>query len=508
MLHEVENHWKFYFCPYSCSEPFQSRSNCIEHVYKSHSSATPRNQLEAMINLNSRPIRTTDGIPCPICKESLDSVKEYQRHVGRHQEQLAIFALPSSHSQENEDDFGDDDSNSSRSNVDSESIGTTDGGVRLGELQVDDNRVLVSAPFFSIVEKTEPVAPEAQPSAPASMTTTINNASDGVFQKATENFIQNNRAFPRESRFIYPHRPVFSNERPHIDRFERPRIQTEEVESIPSNQAPDHNLDSFTTSHNDHKRSSADNEANIYHEDAARHLREEEERQRRIRLRIAMANAEINRYPPVPMPPASLGASSFKTTASVFSDEDDIMSRSSTPLAADAIRRLHEEEEEEERQRRIRLRIAKANAEINKYPSVPIPSAPTPLTAEALRRLSGWRPRQSNIADSDRASNGDASSGSGGPLKAPGDDFTTRISGHTVVRAPQAKSGRDGNSAAVGGQAPVPTHEDNERTIQAMIYAPMYAPYEPTPYDPFGLYGPVSYEHAPYDPSLAPDNFY
>ena len=48
-----------------------------------------------MIDLNSVPTNMENGISCPLCKETLNSVKAYQRHTGRHQEQLALFALPS-----------------------------------------------------------------------------------------------------------------------------------------------------------------------------------------------------------------------------------------------------------------------------------------------------------------------------------------------------------------------------------------------------------------------------
>lgn len=109
ILHEIENHWKSYVCPYSCSETFQSRSKCIEHVYANHPSNTPEHQVKAMINLGSRSIRTEDGIFCPICQERLESMKRYQIHVGRHQEQLAIFALPTTQSQDDDDDDLDDD---------------------------------------------------------------------------------------------------------------------------------------------------------------------------------------------------------------------------------------------------------------------------------------------------------------------------------------------------------------------------------------------------------------
>ncbi|KAK4213299.1 hypothetical protein QBC37DRAFT_174436 [Rhypophila decipiens] len=49
---------------------------------------------DPIISLSVRPARPEDGIQCPLCQEALTSFKLYQRHVGRHQEQLALFALP------------------------------------------------------------------------------------------------------------------------------------------------------------------------------------------------------------------------------------------------------------------------------------------------------------------------------------------------------------------------------------------------------------------------------
>lgn len=31
---------------------------------------------------------------CPLCEEQVSSLREYARHVGRHQKHLALFALP------------------------------------------------------------------------------------------------------------------------------------------------------------------------------------------------------------------------------------------------------------------------------------------------------------------------------------------------------------------------------------------------------------------------------
>lgn len=62
-----------------------------------------------MIHLNARPLRPEEGISCRLCGVSLSSLKQYRRHVGRHQEQLSLFALPSL----DKDGEGDDESDES-----------------------------------------------------------------------------------------------------------------------------------------------------------------------------------------------------------------------------------------------------------------------------------------------------------------------------------------------------------------------------------------------------------
>lgn len=70
-----------------------------------------------------------DGINYPLCKEPLSSFKQYQRHVGRHQEQLALFALPPVDSQDDGDNDGRDTSQSEHGDSGSEAV---DVSVRAG----------------------------------------------------------------------------------------------------------------------------------------------------------------------------------------------------------------------------------------------------------------------------------------------------------------------------------------------------------------------------------------
>ncbi|KAJ3544771.1 hypothetical protein NM208_g2880 [Fusarium decemcellulare] len=135
-LHEVQNHWKVYSCPCSCGENFQSRSKCKEHINKAHPGAISTSHLESMISLSARPAQVEDGISCPMCRDKLYSVKEYQRHVGRHQEQLALFALPSIQSQDDEENSRDE-SISSQIDAGSEEMSVADDGA--GDLPISDN---------------------------------------------------------------------------------------------------------------------------------------------------------------------------------------------------------------------------------------------------------------------------------------------------------------------------------------------------------------------------------
>jgi uncharacterized C2H2 Zn-finger protein len=61
-------------CP-AASHEFSERRQWIQHVSLYHGNAS-------------------DDLNCPLCPESLPDVREYLRHVGGHQLELALFALP------------------------------------------------------------------------------------------------------------------------------------------------------------------------------------------------------------------------------------------------------------------------------------------------------------------------------------------------------------------------------------------------------------------------------
>ena len=83
-----------YFCPIGCrEEPFGSSSELKDHL-GNHLSGAPAGQIQAMVLLGENPAPDDATNECPLCKYTLTGFKRYIKHVGRHLEQLALFALP------------------------------------------------------------------------------------------------------------------------------------------------------------------------------------------------------------------------------------------------------------------------------------------------------------------------------------------------------------------------------------------------------------------------------
>ncbi|KAK4192364.1 hypothetical protein QBC35DRAFT_520240 [Podospora australis] len=75
--HVQRNHWKTYNCPFGCEVELNSIL-----------------EFKTLAKLAERAVDIANGISCPLCSDTLYRPKQYQRHVGRHLEQLSLFALP------------------------------------------------------------------------------------------------------------------------------------------------------------------------------------------------------------------------------------------------------------------------------------------------------------------------------------------------------------------------------------------------------------------------------
>lgn len=153
--HVKQVHWKVYPCPFSCHLAFPSHSECMRHVSQRHAGPGTPQELAAMISLSEQPLDIRQGIPCPICGFEVKSARQYQSHVGRHQEQLALFALP--------DLEPSNESNPDEEMSDSDSTGSLPCGTQLNE----DDAKRTASPFLGPEETSEPTVQSRTPQNPA-----------------------------------------------------------------------------------------------------------------------------------------------------------------------------------------------------------------------------------------------------------------------------------------------------------------------------------------------------
>ncbi|KAK3299876.1 uncharacterized protein B0H64DRAFT_369198 [Chaetomium fimeti] len=93
--HVRQNHWAVYTCP-SCEWVSTSREEYRAHLATCQPAEQSPKDLDALSKLSRQPVENIQPrAPCPLCHLALRSDQHYQRHVGRHQEQLSLFALHS-----------------------------------------------------------------------------------------------------------------------------------------------------------------------------------------------------------------------------------------------------------------------------------------------------------------------------------------------------------------------------------------------------------------------------
>ncbi|KAK8022536.1 hypothetical protein PG993_013303 [Apiospora rasikravindrae] len=92
--HLRRQHWRIWKCPFENSDPFQSPEAFLAHLRHNHDEAISPDQIETFLIACERPCLDFEQQHCQFCNENLLSTHQYQRHIGHHLEQLALFALP------------------------------------------------------------------------------------------------------------------------------------------------------------------------------------------------------------------------------------------------------------------------------------------------------------------------------------------------------------------------------------------------------------------------------
>lgn len=93
--HTRHCHCTGYSCPLdSCAQRFPRPSMFQQHVEAAHANEKSRYDMSTLMSRAVVEKVNEPGLVCPFCRKSHRTAKAHYRHVGRHMEELACFALP------------------------------------------------------------------------------------------------------------------------------------------------------------------------------------------------------------------------------------------------------------------------------------------------------------------------------------------------------------------------------------------------------------------------------
>jgi hypothetical protein len=109
--HELHAHRKWWECIVGCNATFTSLHAFNKHLGQEHSELAGAVRIEDLVRTCARQIPLENEAECNLCRERLSSLTELRRHLGKHQEELSLFALPlrvqDDDSEHQEDEFED-----------------------------------------------------------------------------------------------------------------------------------------------------------------------------------------------------------------------------------------------------------------------------------------------------------------------------------------------------------------------------------------------------------------
>jgi hypothetical protein len=101
--HELHAHRAWWDCVDGCNEKFQSSNDLTEHIRRAHIELTIDGRQDVVVETRRRQVQTGSSAECVFCNAALNSLTLLRRHVGKHQEELALFSLPSYDADDNDE---------------------------------------------------------------------------------------------------------------------------------------------------------------------------------------------------------------------------------------------------------------------------------------------------------------------------------------------------------------------------------------------------------------------
>jgi hypothetical protein len=121
--HELKVHRKQWNCISCQHSPFDSADKFEKHLSRRHANVLTKDQIPFIINACETPLDRFRASSCPLCSDwklffstpghspsdLFATVEQFRKHLGRHLEQLALFALPIAVGGDQNDELGSND---------------------------------------------------------------------------------------------------------------------------------------------------------------------------------------------------------------------------------------------------------------------------------------------------------------------------------------------------------------------------------------------------------------
>lgn len=93
--HEMQKHRRSWTCHGHCNQAFISEDAFTKHIRKNLRGQYSDSQIPILIEMWGSQVGPHVGSSCPLCSDHVAGSIQLQRHLGRHLEEIALFALPS-----------------------------------------------------------------------------------------------------------------------------------------------------------------------------------------------------------------------------------------------------------------------------------------------------------------------------------------------------------------------------------------------------------------------------
>lgn len=101
-----------------CNQFFQSQHDFRTHLWRDHSDMISGKRLDNLVQSCERCVAMETETECVLCQQKVSSLTQLRRHLGKHHEELSLFALPS-HTKDDNDESDNPDNDDSQSSPES-----------------------------------------------------------------------------------------------------------------------------------------------------------------------------------------------------------------------------------------------------------------------------------------------------------------------------------------------------------------------------------------------------